>query len=76
MKKIVPQLVKDYIAEKSLDTEEMWLIHAPGLDQAIMNQTEEAARSCGMKKVTWVKTGGVITTHGGPGAFGVVGVMK
>ena len=70
MKKIVPQLVKDYIAEKSLDTEEMWLIHAPGLDQAIMNQAEEA------KKVTWVKTGGVITTHGGPGAFGVVGVMK
>ncbi len=76
MKKIVPQLVKDYIAEKSLDTEELWLIHAPGLDQAVMNQAEEAARSCGMNKVTWVKTGGVITTHGGPGAFGIVGVMK
>lgn len=76
MKKIVPQLVKDYIAEKNLDTEELWLIHAPGLDQAVMNQAEEAARSCGVKKVTWVKTGGVITTHGGPGAFGVVGVMK
>ena len=41
-----------------------------------MNLKERAAFGYGAKKVTWVKTGGVITTHGGPGAFGVVGFMK
>lgn len=76
MKKVVPQLVKDYIAEQDLDLEEMWLIWAPGFDEEIKKQAEAAARECGAKHVTWVKTGGVITTHGGPGAFGVVGKKK
>lgn len=73
MKKLVPQLVKDYIQEKNLALEEIWLIWAPGLDEEIKKQAEAAAEECKVKKVTWVKTGGVITTHGGPGAFGVVG---
>lgn len=76
MKKLVPQLVKDYIREKDLAPEEIWLIWAPGLDEEIKKQAETAARECGVKKITWVKTGGVITTHGGPGAFGVVGKKK
>lgn len=73
MKKIAPQLVRDYIAEQDLNKEELWLIWAPGLDEEIKREAEEAALECGVQKVTWVKTGGVITTHGGPGAFGVVG---
>lgn len=76
MKKIVPQLVKNYIAEQNLDKEELWLIWAPGLDEEVKRQAEETAKLCGVKKVTWVKTGGVITTHGGPGAFGIVGKVK
>lgn len=76
MKKIAPQLVEDYIKKENLDPEEIWLIHAPGLSEEIMKQVEAAAYGCGVKKVTWVKTGGVITTHGGPGAFGVVGFSE
>lgn len=76
MKKVVPQLVKDYIREQNLVSEELWLIWAPGLSEEIKKQAETAARECGVKKITWVKTGGVITTHGGPGAFGVVGKRK
>jgi DegV family protein with EDD domain len=75
MKKIAPQLVRDYIAEQNLNKDEIWLIWAPGLDEEIKREAQEAARLSGVKKVTWVKTGGVITTHGGPGAFGVVGLV-
>lgn len=76
MKKIVPQLVKDYITGQNLELEEIWLIHAPGLSEEVKALAEKAALDCGVKKITWVKTGGVITTHGGPGAFGVVGFQK
>ena len=76
MKKVIPQLIKDYIEEKKLEPEELWLIQTPGLDEEIIKEAEKTALACGMKTVTWVKTGGVITTHGGPGAFGIAGVMK
>lgn len=76
MTKLAPQLVRDYIKEKELELEELWLISSPGLDEEVIKKAEDAAHACGVKKVSWVKTGGVITTHGGPGAFGVVGFTK
>ena len=41
-----------------------------------MKIAEQTAYDTGIKKVTRVPTGGVITCHGGPGAFGVVGLSK
>ena len=72
MKKIVPQLVQEYLNDPKLDKKEIWMIWAPGLDEEIIKLAEKTALHCGVQKVTWVKTGGVITTHGGPGAFGIV----
>lgn len=76
MKKIVAQLTEDYIREQQLDLDEVWLIRTPRMSEEVRERAEKAALACGVKKVTWVKTGGVITTHGGPGAFGVVGISK
>lgn len=76
MKKIVVQLTEDYIREQQLDLDEVWLIRTPRMSEEVRERAEKAALACGVKKVTWVKTGGVITTHGGPGAFGVVGISK
>ena len=36
--------------------------------------TNAEAAALGFRKVTWFPTGCVITCHGGPGAFGIVGV--
>ena len=76
MKKIVPRLISDYIAEQNLDKEELWLIQTPGLSEEIMKVAEQTAYDAGVKKVTWVPTGGVITCHDGHGAFGMVGLAK
>ena len=57
----------------ALERDELWLIWGPGFPDAVKAAAEKAAHSCGFQKVTWVKTGGVITTHGGPSAFGIVG---
>lgn len=73
MMKIVPKLVKDYIEEQQLAKDEIYLIWSPGLEEKTRKAAEEAAYESGVKKVTWVRTGGVITCHGGPGAFGIAG---
>lgn len=74
--KIAPQLVRDYAEAQGLDREELWLIWTPFFPDDVRKAVTEAAQSLGFRKVTWVKSGGVITTHSGPSAFGVVGFAK
>ena len=74
MKKIVPRLITDHITERNLDNEELWLIQTPGLSEEIIKIAELTAYYAGIKEVSWFPTGGVITCHGGPVAFGVVGL--
>lgn len=76
MDRLVPKLVTDRIQTDHLEKDEIWLIRAPGLPDGTAAAAEEAAYRQGVKTVTWVKTGGVITTHGGPGAFGMVGFSQ
>ena len=73
MGKIVPRLVKEYIMAQKLSMDEIYLIWAPGLSEETKRAAENAAYETGVKKLTWVRTGGVITCHGGPGAFGIAG---
>ena len=76
MKKIVGQLTENYIREQKFSLDEVWLICSPRMSDEVRRRAEQAALNCGVKKVTWVQTGGVITCHGGPGAFGVVGISE
>ena len=73
---LAPALVERYTLDNDLDREEIWLIRTPRMDESIITSTEKVARSLGFRKITWVWTGGVITTHGGPGAFGVAGFSR
>ena len=71
--KLAPQLVRDYTAQHALDRKELWLIWTPGFPDEVRQAVEETAGELGFQTVTWIKSGGVITTHAGPSAFGVVG---
>lgn len=71
--KLAPQLVRDYTAQHSLSREELWLIWTPGFPDEVRQAVEATAKDLGFRTVTWIKSGGVITTHAGPSAFGVVG---
>ena len=71
--KLAPQLVRDYAEGQGLDQEELWLIWTPGFPDEVRAVVEETAKALGFRTVTWIKSGGVITTHAGPSAFGVVG---
>ena len=74
--KLAPQLVKDYAKEHDFDRKELWLIWTPGFPDDVRSAVDAAAKECGFETVTWVKSGGVITTHSGPSAFGVVGFAQ
>lgn len=73
MDRLAPRLVEEYAAQERLEREALWLIRAPGFPEELCGAVGQAAIRCGFQKVIWVDTGGVITTHSGPGAFGVVG---
>ena len=65
-------------AEKyDLDREEcLWLISVIGFSDEVRAVVENAAKEAGFKKIRWIQAGGVITTHGGPAAFGLAGFSR
>ena len=73
MKKLVSKLVQDFSEKHDLKKDHLYLIHAPGLEQDVWNETEAAVKANGFQNFTWMKTGCVITCHGGYGAMGLVG---
>lgn len=73
MTKVAAQLVKDYAEHYQLSREELWCVYTVGLSLEVKDAVRRAAEECGFKRIQWVQAGGVITTHGGPAAFGIAG---
>lgn len=76
MNKVAAQLVADYGKKYDLDRECLWLVYVIGFSDEVRAVVEHAAREAGFKKTRWIQAGGVITTHGGPAAFGLAGFSK
>lgn len=74
MARIVPALIREYTAKHALSKEHIYLIHTPYMGDDVKAAAENALKDLGYVNFTWVKTGCVITCHGGAGAFGIVGV--
>lgn len=70
------RMVSEFAEQENLEKEELWLLWSPGIPVGLRTAAEETAKAAGFQTVTWVKTGGVITTHGGPSAFGVAGFAQ
>lgn len=76
MERVVRWFIQDFAGAFSLDQDEIWLGYTSGLSAEIRQAAEETAMQCGFAQVQWVQAGGVITTHGGPSAFGMAGVTR
>lgn len=76
MVKVAADLIRDYAKEYRLDREVLWLVRTIGLSQDVVDAVEQAAVECGFRRLRWVQAGGVITTHGGPAAFGMAGFSE
>lgn len=74
--KLVPNLIREYVEKHQLSRDHIYFIHSPYLENEVKQAAENTVKELGFRKFTWVKTGCVITCHGGPGAFGIVGVSS
>ncbi len=74
MNKVAAQLITEYAENYKLDRKEkLWIIYTIGLSDEVKDVIKETAATCGFEKLEWVQAAGVITTHGGPAAFGIAG---
>ena len=76
MTKLAPQLLREFTEKHALSKEHIYFIHTPYMEESIRTVLDAEAKALGYKEITWMKTGCVITCHGGPGAFGIVGTGK
>jgi len=74
--KLAPTLLRDFSEKHRLQKDHLYLIQTPYMDESIRTALEAEAARAGFRKTTWIKTGCVITCHGGPGAFGIVGYSE
>lgn len=74
MTRIAPTLLREFGEMNGLGKDKLILISTPYMDEAIRTVLEEEAHKLGYRQIQWIPTGCVITCHGGPGAFGIVGM--
>lgn len=73
LENIVPTLIREYAQRERLQKGQLTLLWSVGLPEHIRRLAEREAVDCGFRAVSWIQTGCVITTHGGPGCFGIAG---
>ena len=74
--RISAKVVRDFVEKYDFDREQMYLIWSPGLSDQSKAIVEQAVKAEGFANTAWMKTGCVITCHGGPGCFGLVAFCK
>ena len=73
MAKLARALLREFSDKHNFQREHLYFINTPYMEESVRTALNEEAVALGFEKITWVKTGCVITCHGGPGAFGIVG---
>ena len=76
MTKLAPVLLREFTEKHALSKEHIYFINTPNMDEAIRTVLNTEAAALGYQNITWMRTGCVITSHGGPGAFGIVGTAR
>ena len=76
MKKVAKELITEYAEKYKLNRDVLWIIHIIGLKDEVRSVIEATAQECGFKELRWIQAQGVITTHGGPAAFGIAGFSE
>lgn len=76
MERVALKFLPEFVAKENLSREVIFLTRSIGLSESTQRKLEEKSRELGFKEIRWITTGSVVSTHSGPGAFGVSGVSK
>ncbi|WP_078549660.1 DegV family protein [Litchfieldia alkalitelluris] len=74
MNVVSEKLMREFLTQYNIDREQLYFIYSIGLEESIKQQMDELAKETGFKNVKWIQAGAMITTHSGPGGFGVAGL--
>ena len=74
MSNVAPKLMQDYLNQYDINRKQLYLIYSIGLGESIKRQIEKIAKEEGFENVTWMQAGAMISTHAGPGGFGIAGL--
>ncbi|MER2119400.1 MAG: DegV family protein [Solibacillus sp.] len=74
MEIVAEKLMRDYLNDYNIDRKQLYLIYSIGLDEQIKKRLEEVAKESGFENVRWIQAGAMISTHAGPGGFGIAGI--
>jgi len=71
---VAEKLIRDYFNKYDIDRAQLYLIYSIGLDETIKTRMEAIAKENGFNNIYWVQAGAMISTHAGPGGFGIAGI--
>lgn len=71
---VAEKLIRDYLEQYNIDKEQLYLVYSIGLEEGMKQRIFEIAKESGFKQVRWIQAGAMISTHAGPGGFGVAGL--
>jgi DegV family protein with EDD domain len=74
MHRIIRNMIKEFFEKYNIDKKEIFLGETEGLSNDLKVDIEQQIRQFGVKEFVWIKSGNVIFSHAGPGAFGIVGM--
>lgn len=75
MRGVTEKLLQDYLSDYEIDRDQqLFFIYSIGLDESIKQRMDELAKDNGFKQVKWIQAGAMISTHAGPGGFGMAGL--
>lgn len=76
MEKCVLSLLEEFLTKEEMNLDHVFPIRSAGLDEGLQAKVEERLDNAGFKDITWINTGGVISSHCGPGSFGIAAITK
>ena len=74
--KVYIQLLEEFPEKNNFSKDILFFVYSKGLKESIRQQAQAMAEKMGYKEIRWVQTGCVVTTHSGPGAFGICGISE
>ncbi|MDO4307103.1 MAG: DegV family protein [Eubacteriales bacterium] len=76
MSRVAKKLLTDFVEKYHLSKDILYFPYSQGLAESLQKEIEDQAVSLGFQEIRWIRTGSVVSTHSGPGAFGVCGISK
>lgn len=71
---VAEKLIEDYLTQYNINRKHAYLIYSIGLDEEIKRKVENIVYTKGFENVMWIQAGATISTHAGPGCFGIAGI--